>query len=705
MDRNQIAQALRARAPSIAEAGVDLDALATTALAAWTTHGHTALRRVDEQPSHTPMPAGRIHAVVDAIWPSGYRAGVHAGHAVTVGYIATAALDRAEPARPGMSDAHRDLANRLQAGRVSTDALQAYLISHGWQHARAWRGAAIFHTTMAGDVAEALVPTPGMRDHVLRILDAATTVANVEDRDVASVLADRAPPPARAPLSHAALRYLWRVYDTATELAHLPPQVNDPGPSNNDYLTAYGDWGDGSEIGRLVAATRVGYQHGFHEGHGDGTWSAQLPNAVPTAPSRRAGPVRVRAHRRPHAGRLAASRRHGRPLGGRRRTAWLPTRTGPTRVRGRAGLRAADRRAARIHRTLCRGGPGTVGPPPVPEAAMTTPTSNSDLKARTAELWREAIVGHPNEGALLRGDVLGRVLDPAVDAWQDAPAGDQQVLAAATVGWQFGYRHNVQTGIERAATTVADDLRQARDRNAARPAGATALASAARQVGLDPDDPNHDLQLHALADALALSGVDLAERDRRQGRDLTKIMQIAARVARPTETAPARRDMALPGLLADDVLAADRAATPAEPARRLFAAVGLGWQAGIVIGEDVGAVYAVHRIAATAANDPGLRFGRMTPAQWTEHTLGPVKARLEQRLGPQAGQVWAEAAHAASQDPATAPGPAPSSDHTTRPRVGNAFGPLTAVAPASAGPADQPASPGNPAAPTHHRRR
>src|SRR5262249_12254239 len=93
------------------------------------------------------------------------------------------------------------------------------------------------------------------------------------------------------------------VYDAATELAYLSPRVNDPGPSNNDYLTACGDWGHETDIDRLVAAARVGYQHGFHEGHGDGTWSAgsRLPSEVhhrggldPAAPGPRArGPPGV----------------------------------------------------------------------------------------------------------------------------------------------------------------------------------------------------------------------------------------------------------------------------------------------------------------------------------------------------------------------------------------------------------------------------
>ncbi len=273
MDVDRVAQTLRSRVPQLA-ADVDIDALAATALAAWTTQ-HVPTGQAVPPAVARPEEYAALRSVVDATWPIGYAAGVHAGHTITAGYVAAAALDRAERARPGISDAHRDLANRLQAARVSTDALQGYLAKAGWRNAVTWRGGFVFQTvSLEADVVATLVPRAGARDHVARILDAATTLADVEDRDVASVLADLASPPARPALGHAALRYLWDVYDTATELAHLPPRVNDPGPSNNDYLTAYGDLGDETDLGRLVAAARVGYQHGFHEGHGDGAWSA-----------------------------------------------------------------------------------------------------------------------------------------------------------------------------------------------------------------------------------------------------------------------------------------------------------------------------------------------------------------------------------------------------------------------------------------------
>ncbi len=336
---------------------------------------------------------------------------------------------------------------------------------------------------------------------------------------------------------------------------------------------------------------------------------------------------------------------------------------------------------------------------------MTTPASNADLKARAVDLWRDAISGHPNEDALRRGDLLGRVIEPAVDAWQQASPGDQQMLAAATVGWRFGYQLNVQAGIERAASTVADDLRQARDRIASHRAGTAALTSAARQVGLDPDDPNYDLKLHALADALALSGVDLAAQDRQRRRDLTKIVQIAREVARSAHAAPVRREPALPDTIAADVLATERATAPVEPVRRLFGALGLGWHAGMVIGEDVGAVYAVHRIAAVTAQTPRLRVGPMTPAQWTKHALRPVRSRLEQRLGAQAAdRLWTDAVRA-TRDPSMAYGSAPRLDDLTRSPVGSAFGPLTTVDPARAGPTSPPASSADSATPTRHRRR
>lgn len=218
MEHEAVLRLLQVRVPRLAANGADLDGLAGAAIAAWTRHTADTFDTTDFIEAAT-------RAVVDAIWPIGYRTGAQAGHLAVARSFAAAALDAAEPARPGMSDRHRNLANRLHAARVALDGLRGYLTNSGWRPTGTWRGGDIFELIMIDGAAEVLVPPAGVRDYVHRIVEAATLVADVEDRDVASVLADLAPPRRRSQLSHAALRYLWHVYDTADDVADTPSSV------------------------------------------------------------------------------------------------------------------------------------------------------------------------------------------------------------------------------------------------------------------------------------------------------------------------------------------------------------------------------------------------------------------------------------------------------------------------------------------------
>jgi hypothetical protein len=277
MDPGRLTQALLDRAPHLGSPmqrfGDDghtqyLDTLTKAAATAWTNN---------ITPTNSNAVAGdkaAVRAVVDAAWRHGYQAGAQAGHTLVADYVAVSALDAAEPARADMSDRHRDVANRLHAARVPTTALCRYLTESGARHAGTWRGSDIFDLQYPGSISEVMVPRTGVRDYARRIFEAATSIAEGEDRSIASVLADLATPPHRPPLSNTALRYLWHVYGTASEVGSAPAQVKDPGPAHHDYATANVHTVDDTDLDRLVTATLIGHDHGTLHGHADGAWSA-----------------------------------------------------------------------------------------------------------------------------------------------------------------------------------------------------------------------------------------------------------------------------------------------------------------------------------------------------------------------------------------------------------------------------------------------
>ncbi|MDT5028114.1 MAG: hypothetical protein QOE61_4540 [Micromonosporaceae bacterium] len=276
MDYNLFTQGLLDGAPYLARStqriGDDdthyVDALAAAAITAWS-RNTTSTNFGSITDDTTAM-----RAAADAACRWGYRAGVQAGHTVVAGYIAASALDAAEPARAGMSDRHRDVANRLHSARVPTTALRGYLTEAGARHVGTWRGGDIFHLSYPNNIIEVLIPRIGVRDYAHRIFDAATVIADAEDRSIAAVLTDLAIPPGRSPSSHGALRFLWQVYETASEVGSAPARVKDPGPANDGYTAALVDAADDTDVGRLVTATLAGHDRGMRHGHADGAWSA-----------------------------------------------------------------------------------------------------------------------------------------------------------------------------------------------------------------------------------------------------------------------------------------------------------------------------------------------------------------------------------------------------------------------------------------------
>lgn len=274
MDERTAAVALRAMAPRLM--GTPTDALAAAAASAWNAHRDGTIMQV---------PA--IRAVVDVAWRPGYRAGVQRGQQVTCAFLATAILRRAEPAQPGMTGFHRLVANWLHAARVEPESLRDYLTRAGWQQTATKPGADVFarearqHGTPHQP--EITVPQARREDHELAVLTAATLLAGLEQREVAQVLEDLAPTqPARAPMSPQALDLLRVAYQATKEATLAAPTVLDQGPHHNDYRVALGDWTDDTEAGRLAAAVRVGYVHGFRAGHSDARWSVagRMLNAV-----------------------------------------------------------------------------------------------------------------------------------------------------------------------------------------------------------------------------------------------------------------------------------------------------------------------------------------------------------------------------------------------------------------------------------------
>ncbi|MEN3308867.1 MAG: hypothetical protein V7603_5069 [Micromonosporaceae bacterium] len=205
-----------------------------------------------------------------------------------------------------------------------------------------------------------------------------------------------------------------------------------------------------------------------------------------------------------------------------------------------------------------------------------------DLLSRVVSLWPPALARHPD---LLRGDAVARVLPAAVNAWQHAPAGDRQLLAAAAVGWQRGLHGNVQGAIARCADAIAQDMRRRYDDPTAQIA--TDIARHATDIARHATPPN--------------------------------LTELAA---------------AVPAPLAGEVLAAARAAKTTEPAVLLCNAVARAWTAGATIAEDVGVVHAVHRIAAaTAARTGSTEIGQVGAAQWADQALNLFWRRLTSRIG------------------------------------------------------------------------
>jgi hypothetical protein len=348
---------------------------------------------------------------------------------------------------------------------------------------------------------------------------------------------------------------------------------------------------------------------------------------------------------------------------------------------------------------------------------MTLPTDSPGLKADVLVLWQLGVDAHPNADRLRTLDVVEGLLGPAVDAWQAAPSGDDQILAALDAGWHYGFRRNVLLAVASAAEFVQQDLRAAQERVAARPGDLHALSRAAHQAGIDPADPENDLLLHALADAFALSGTDLSGPDRRVMADLDRVIGIAGAVvkgcagvglpadrARPgalgaaqlgTITALAHHGPARPTQLGIDAIELVRPVD--DPARRLLGAAGAGWSAGLVVAEELGAVFAVHRIAAIAKQSPGLRIGIDNPTQWAKQTLQPVRERLADRLGTAAARrASAVAIGLARQSDFLFP-----TDGSIPRDLGKAFRPLTDIdpntrVPTGPGPSDSRTTPSRP---------
>jgi hypothetical protein len=261
LDRPDLVQALQRQRRSLSGRGTDPETVASIVQAALAT------------PSPEASTPERVRAVVDATRALGYLAGSAAGHAFTTRYFASAALNRAEPARIGMSPRWRELADRLQAARLTPPMLRAWLEDHGAQRTATWRGGDIYTLDTPDGRAEVLVPPrDDMSDHVRRIWEAVTVIAELRDTDATSVLADIAPPAAPAPLTHPTLRYLWNLYRAVTDLSRLGAQTHDPGPSAREDAdadttsAAVTNLGDPDLVAEL---TRIWYMRGHGQGHAE----------------------------------------------------------------------------------------------------------------------------------------------------------------------------------------------------------------------------------------------------------------------------------------------------------------------------------------------------------------------------------------------------------------------------------------------------
>ena len=314
---------------------------------------------------------------------------------------------------------------------------------------------------------------------------------------------------------------------------------------------------------------------------------------------------------------------------------------------------------------------------------MTTPTEPSVLKAEAAALWEQDIAGHPDEDNLRRRDVVGNLLSPAIDAWLAASPGREQILAATRVGWDYGYSRNVPRGVALAAGAVRDGLSQIREQRDPQMRDVV-FRRAARDVGLDPDD-HEDLRLHALFDSLAFAGViSYGNTNGRELDDLATVIDIAADVLTGDMSAPAisslaRYDPGFPHQLGDDVV--DVVRDDPREVQRVIAAASVGWRAGLATAEDVGTVYAVHHIAMLAEQEPDLRMGARTPAEWAHDLAASASDRLHQRLGDTAARQAIATAESEARRPGTATPVQDTADHSGVGRAGAAFPKLTSVQP------------------------
>jgi len=278
MDEHTATAALRAITPRLM--GAPIETIAAAATTAWNAHS-----------DRTAMQATAVRAVVDAAWGPGHHAGVRRGQHVTGAFLASAILRRAEPAQPGMTGFHTLVANWLHAARVEPQRLHGYLSNAGWRPTARQETAEIFVRDArrgAADQPAVAAPTIRREDHELMVVNAATVLAALEQRDVANVLEDLAPTtPDRAPMSQQALDLLRVAYQAAKDASSTGLNLTSPGPHDNDYRLALGDWTDDTDAGRLATAVRVGYVHGFRAGHNDASWSvsgrvlAMLDSMVP----------------------------------------------------------------------------------------------------------------------------------------------------------------------------------------------------------------------------------------------------------------------------------------------------------------------------------------------------------------------------------------------------------------------------------------